>query len=85
MNVLFGVCARLVPLAAADFAPELPPNSPETREQPASSTGSQHAVLGFSKRRGGIRTPGTTCVASGPVIDIRLLPGFNGVRVASIS
>ena len=38
---------------AGEFAPDLPPTSPETRENPALRVGSSHAVLGFLKRRGG--------------------------------
>ena len=45
------------PLAAAEFATELPPNSPEKRKNPASATRSRRAVLGFLKRRGGDSNP----------------------------
>ena len=48
---------RLGLLAAVEFAPELPPNSPQRRQNPASSTGSRHAILGFLKRRGGDSNP----------------------------
>jgi len=34
-------------------APELPPNSPEGRENPASRTGYRRTIFGFPKRRGG--------------------------------
>ena len=42
---------------AGEFATELPPNSPERRENPDMATGSYQAVLGFPKRRGGDSNP----------------------------
>jgi hypothetical protein len=44
-------------LVAVAFAPDLPPNSPEGRENPAAWTGLRSAVLGFLKRRGGDSSP----------------------------
>jgi len=48
-------CVSVYPrsFVAVVFAPELPPR----RKNPASSTGSQHAILGFLKRRGGDSNP----------------------------
>ena len=36
------------PLAAEEFISELPPNSPENREDPATMTGSSRVSLGWS-------------------------------------
>jgi hypothetical protein len=44
-------------MSAVEFAPELPPNSPQRREGPAFQTGSSMATLGFTKRRGGDSNP----------------------------
>ena len=51
---------RWSPMSAAEFAPELPPNSPQRRENPVSSTGSDRRFLAFLGGEGGIRTPGTS-------------------------
>ena len=51
------------PLGAVVFATELPPNSSERPENPASATGSRRTILGLLKRRGGIRAPGIVCTA----------------------
>ena len=52
-----------VQMRGDEFAPDLPPNSAKRRENPAMRAGFRHFVLGFPKRRGGIRTPGTACTA----------------------
>ena len=44
-------------MSADAFAPELPPNSPQIRENPASPTGLRHTLFGFAKRRGGDSNP----------------------------
>jgi hypothetical protein len=61
-SILFsGVVASVSILSLSSsvvvFATELPPNSPQRRENPATGAGPRSAVLGFPKRRGGIRTP----------------------------
>ena len=51
------LCVCLGPMPAVELAPELPPNSLQGRKNPASRTGSSHAILGFPKRRRGFEPP----------------------------
>jgi hypothetical protein len=76
LSVLF-LCV-LACWCAGESAPDMPPNSPETRENPAIWAELRQLVLGFPKRRGGDSNPryrlrGTTVFegsALGPVAGI---------------
>ena len=54
------VGVRLGPSTGREFAPELPPNSPERRENPALATGLPTTFSLQIGGDGGIRTPGTS-------------------------
>jgi hypothetical protein len=85
-SVIRCVLVRLAPASAVQFAPELSPNSPKRRENPATRTGSPQPFLAFLSgpgRRvdrdcGAVATPGTQPGGARRRAGVRRRHGWSG-------